>query len=278
MPDLQNGVEKQRSLSERIGSGLPFLRRHARALTGSRSVGDHYAAETLEAVLHDPESFLAGPVDGRGALFRVFYDIWRGADSPFPQKDDLGQGARGQAMRRLARLTPKSREALLLHTVEDFTQTEVATILRITPEEADRLVKVARQEMYELVKGRILVIEDETVIAMDIEGIVESMGHEVTGVATTADEAVDLGDAAEPDMILADIRLADGSSGIDAVSDLLQKFGDIPVVFITAFPELLLTGNKREPAFMIAKPYSPGQVMTAISQAMFFASTETLKM
>ena len=51
---------------------------------------------------------------------------------------------------------------------------------------------------------------------------------------------------------------------------------DVPVIFITAFPERLLTGNKPEPAFLIAKPYTEEQVRSAVAQAMFFSSTETL--
>ena len=126
-------------------------------------------------------------------------------------------------------------------------------------------------------KGRIMVIEDEAIIAMDISAIVEEMGHDVTGIARTRDQAVELARKDMPDMILADIQLADKSSGIDAVSHILSEMGEIPVVFITAFPERLLTGERPEPAFLITKPYTEEQVQSAVSQAMFFASTETLK-
>jgi len=111
---------------------------------------------------------------------------------------------------------------------------------------------------------------------MDLQSIVSHMGHAITGVARTRTEAVALGKAERPDLILADIQLADNSSGIDAVNDLLKALGDIPVIFITAFPERLLTGEKPEPAFLITKPYSEEQVRLAASQAMFFSSTETL--
>ena len=74
-----------------------------------------------------------------------------------------------------------------------------------------------------------------------------------------------------------DVILRDNSSGIDAVNDILGELGDRPVIFITAFPERLLTGERPEPAFLISKPYSEEQVSSAVSQAMFFSSTETLK-
>ena len=104
----------------------------------------------------------------------------------------------------------------------------------------------------------------------------QSMGHQVTGIARTHTAAVDLAHQKRPDLILADIQLADGSSGIDAVNELLRDMGDIPVIFITAFPERLLTGDRPEPAFLISKPYSEEQVRSAVSQAMYFASTEGL--
>ena len=131
--------------------------------------------------------------------------------------------------------------------------------------------------MTDAVQGRIMVIEDEAIIAMDISSIVESMGHEVTGVARTRDQAVKLAKQTPPDMILADIQLADKSSGIDAVNDILGQMDEVPVVFITAFPERLLTGERPEPAFLITKPYTEDQVQSAVSQAMFFSSTETLQ-
>ena len=98
----------------------------------------------------------------------------------------------------------------------------------------------------------------------------------MTGIARTHSAAVELAHGKRPDLILADIQLADGSSGIDAVNELLRDMGDIPVIFITAFPERLLTGERPEPAFLISKPYTEEQVRSAVSQAMFFSSTEGL--
>ena len=72
-----------------------------------------------------------------------------------------------------------------------------------------------------------------------------------------------------PKMILADIQLADGSSGIDAVNDILSTEA-LPVIFITAFPERLLTGERPEPTFLVTKPFNPDMVKALISQALFF--------
>jgi CheY-like chemotaxis protein len=121
-----------------------------------------------------------------------------------------------------------------------------------------------------------MIIEDEAIIAMDIESIIRGMGHSVTGIARTRDGAVALAKRERPDLILADIQLADNSSGIDAVNQILRDLPDMPVIFVTAFPERLLTGERPEPAFLITKPFSEEQIRSAVSQAMFFASTETL--
>jgi len=126
------------------------------------------------------------------------------------------------------------------------------------------------------VAGKVMVIEDEAIIAMDIVDIVTGIGHRVTGTARTRDEAVALAMRTPPDLILADIHLADNSSGIDAVNQILERFPETPVIFITAFPERLLTGERPEPAFLITKPFSEDQVRSAVSQAMFFSSTEPL--
>jgi CheY-like chemotaxis protein/DNA-directed RNA polymerase specialized sigma24 family protein len=261
----------QSSISDQIGAHIPFLRRFARAMTGSQQSGDMFAAAALEAILADRS--LVDPGDTKTSLFKVLFGIWASAGAPVEEGES---GARAKAQRRLASLTNNSREALLLHTVEAFTFPQVARIIGVDETEAANLVEIARQEIADSASGSVLIIEDEAIIAMDIESIVADMGHRVTGVARTQAEAVELGKTDPPDLILADIQLADNSSGIDAVNDLLGALGTRPVIFITAFPERLLTGDKPEPAFLISKPYTVYQVISSVSQAMFFSSTETL--
>jgi len=266
-----NDSAQNNNISDALGDNIPFLRRFARAMTGNQTSGDAFAAAALEAILADRS--LIDPSDVKTGLFKVLYGIWASAGAPIEEGES---GLPAKAQKRLALLTNNSREALLLHTIEGFNFDQIARIIGVTPQEADGLVEVARQEMADSVSGSVMIIEDEAIIAMDIESIVADMGHRVTGVATTHTEAVALGERDRPDLILADIQLADNSSGIDAVNDLLAKLGPTPVIFITAFPERLLTGNKPEPAFLISKPYTVDQVTSAVSQAMFFSSTETL--
>ena len=259
-------------LAQSISRELPFLRRYARALTGSQTAGDNYAAATLEAILSDRD-LMAGE-ETRIALFRTFHAIWQSSGQPVEQGASTPREARVQA--HLRGLTPNSREALLLRTIEELRYDQIAAIMQCPQSEAEQLVQIALDEMGQAVTGKVMIIEDETIIAMDLKGIVQAMGHEVTGVARTHRAAVELAQRERPGLILADIQLADGSSGIDAVNELLAEMGDLPVIFITAFPERLLTGDRPEPAFLISKPYSEEQVCSAVSQAMFFASTEGL--
>ncbi|MEL6516685.1 MAG: response regulator [Pseudomonadota bacterium] len=263
----------QSDLAEAISPHLPYLRRYGRALTGSQHSGDAYAMATLEAILAD-RSVFDQSLPPSVALFAVFHTIWQ---SGGPDVQSTETGLKAAAQKHLEKLTANSREALLLSSVEEFTTPEIAQIMRIGGDEAETLVTTAFAEMENVVSGRVMIIEDEAIIAMDLESLVREIGHTVTGVARTRTGAVDLGKRERPDLILADIQLADNSSGIDAVQDLLRDLGDLPVIFITAFPERLLTGERPEPAFLITKPYTETQVRTAVSQAMFFASTETLK-
>jgi DNA-directed RNA polymerase specialized sigma24 family protein/CheY-like chemotaxis protein len=266
-----NDGTQTNSMSDALGANIPYLRRFSRAMTGSQQSGDTFAAAALEAILAD-RSILEGS-DVKVGLFKVLYGIWSSAGAPIEEGED---GARAKTQQRLASLTNNSREALLLFSIEGFSYPDIAEIINITQAEAQELVAIARREMADAASGSVMIIEDEAIIAMDIESIVGEMGHRVTGIARTRAEAVELGRADIPDLILADIQLADNSSGIDAVNDLLAEFGVRPVIFITAFPERLLTGDKPEPAFLISKPYSIDQVVSAVSQAMFFSSTETL--
>ncbi len=278
MTKTQNSASETAS---RIAAELPYLRRYARALTGSQASGDRYAAATLEAILAEPSVYDAAQ-SPKVALFRAFHLVWRTTGAPTADPDMAdplgaeGSGLEARAQLHLAALTPNTREALLLRSIEEFRHDEIAAIMEIGQDEAEELIAIAFREMEASMTGRVMIIEDEPLIAMDLRSIVSDMGHAVTGIARTRDQAVALGNAERPDLILADIQLADNSSGIDAVADLTAMLGDVPVIFITAFPDRLLTGEKPEPAFLITKPFSVEQVRSAVSQAMFFASTETL--
>jgi CheY-like chemotaxis protein/DNA-directed RNA polymerase specialized sigma24 family protein len=255
------------SLGQQIAPHLAFLRRYARALTGSQSHGDAYVRATLEAIVSAPDEFPAD-VDYRIGLYRTFQAIWQSGNLGH-DLDDSATDREQLAQARLARITPLSRQTLLLTAMEGFSHEDAAYLLDVSPLDITALVDEALTEIEAQTRSAVLIIEDEPMIAMDLEAIVRDLGHDVTGVAVTRDEAVAAVQARRPGLILADIQLADDSSGIEAVKDILADVS-VPVIFITAFPERLLTGERPEPTFLITKPFQRATVKAAIAQALFF--------
>jgi CheY-like chemotaxis protein/DNA-directed RNA polymerase specialized sigma24 family protein len=256
------------SLGQQLAPHLPFVRRYARALTGSQTHGDAYVRAALEAIVAAPDQF-PKDVDPRLGLYRTFQVIW--ASTNLDEDGDEGEGldAEAVARARLSRITPRSRQALLLTAMEGFTNEDAAYLIDGDSAEIEQLVNEALADIESQTRARVLIIEDEPMIAMDLETIVRDLGHEVSGIAVTRDEAVAQATSDRPGLVLADIQLADNSSGIDAVKDILAEFS-VPVIFITAFPERLLTGERPEPTFLITKPFQRATVKAAIAQALFF--------
>jgi CheY-like chemotaxis protein/DNA-directed RNA polymerase specialized sigma24 family protein len=254
-------------LGQQIAPHLAFLRRYARALTGSQTHGDAYVRATLETIVAAPEEFPRAS-DVRLALYHTFQRIWASGNLG-SDIDPAAGGREAVAQARLARITPLSRQTLLLTAMEGFGHEDAAYLLDVPVEDIAGLLDEALTEIETQTRADVLIIEDEPMIAMDLETIVRDLGHGVTGVAVTRDEAVAAVHHHRPGLVLADIQLADDSSGIDAVKDILAEF-PVPVIFITAFPERLLTGERPEPTFLITKPFQRATVKAAIAQALFF--------
>lgn len=251
-------------LAELITPHVPYVRRFARALTGSQERGDNYVVAMIEALIADPTIF-AATLEPKVAAYQTFVKVW----STMPHNNEKEEAGSTGADRRIETLTPLPRQAFLLTALEEFTPQQTAQILGISESEAmDHIVQAGR-EISQQLKAKVLIIEDEPMIAMDIEGIVTDLGHEVIGIARTRSEASAVASSAKPGLVLADIQLADGSSGIDAVNDIVAVV-DVPVIFVTAFPERLLTGQRAEPTFLLSKPFRPEMLSAVISQALFF--------
>ena len=161
---------------------------------------------------------------------------------------------------------------MLLTTLEGFDPIDAGLIMSLDAGDVNRLADEAFREIERETTTGVLIIEDEPLISFQLEALVTSLGHTVCGTAATREEARACVAKHQPGLVLADIQLADGSSGIDAVKDILADM-DIPVIFITAFPERLLTGERPEPTMLITKPFLENTVKAAISQAMFLNST-----
>lgn len=258
------------SLLESFAPHLPYLRRYARALTGSQKSGDAYIRASLEALASNPD-VVDDSADPRVSLYRFFHVIWGTTGA---QLEEIAGGASQPSDTRLQSLAPIHRQAFLLTTLEGFATSEAAYILGISEHEQRAYEESAQKEIESELATNVLIIEDEPIIAADLASLVEELGHTVTGIATTHREALKLFGANPPGLVLCDIQLADGSSGIDAAHDILAD-SDVPIIFITAFPERLLTGERPEPTYLIPKPFQENTVKAAIGQALFFRPAST---
>ena len=255
------------SMSQTLAPHLPYLRRYARALTGSQASGDTHVRAALTALLAGDQSLMEG-VPPRVGLYRLFHAIWQSGAEHFDEAINTGAGTKSPEG-RLKSLSAAKRAALLLTAVEAFSLEEAAFIVDESPEEVESAILDAQKTIDSQLASKVLIIEDEPIIALDLENLVTELGHRVVAIAATKDDAVAKAKSERPGLVLADINLGEGGSGIDAVSEILASF-DIPVIFITAYPEKLLTGERPEPTYLIAKPFLPETVQATVGQALFF--------
>ncbi|MBU1210956.1 MAG: response regulator [Alphaproteobacteria bacterium] len=246
---------------------LPMFRRYARALTGSQWAGDELVIKTLEWL--GKCRSLPEDVPAKVAIYRILSELWRG---PFGDhiRAQCPNGAKPiGAEERISKLDCISRQAFLLVAMEKFSREEASKILALTEQEFSEHIERARRQIAEHASTDILIIEDERFTAAELAQIVTELGHRVTGSVRTRNEAVAAVARRRPGLILSDILLADDSSGIDAVAEILKEIS-VPIIFITSCPERLLTGKRPEPTFLIKKPFRSDEVRALISQAVFF--------
>ena len=245
-----------KDISNEIVSQLPFLRRYARALLGAQDSGDEYVRVALESYLHEPAR-IQPDGDVRLQLFALFHAVWSLIGVETERVDEVQAGletAGASEEPGVGALPPLRRQVLLLVSLEGFSFDEVAYILKADEAAVRETLDEARRELAQQANVDVLVIEDEPLIAQDIADLVEEMGHRVIGTAAREAEAVKLAQVHRPALVLADIQLKGSDSGIQAVEAILRSM-EVPVIFVTGFPERLLTGERLEPAFLITKPF-----------------------
>ncbi|MBV8096796.1 MAG: response regulator [Acetobacteraceae bacterium] len=228
-----------RTRREELIRALPFARRYARALTGNQTIGDRLVAEALRELMAMPTA----PEDAR-------VDLYRGVTAQF---DRLSGAAGGRVQHGLSL---KQRQLLLLTSLEEVAVEDAAPIIAMSTREAARQLSEARDRLRAAAAADVMIIEDEPVIAMDLEELVQSCGHRVVGVASSEGEAVEMARRTRPGLILADINLGIGGDGKHAVERILLGH-HAPVIFVTAYPERLLSGERTEPTYVITKPFEP---------------------
>lgn len=256
----------QQSVLPDVARYLPDMRRYARTLTGSQHLGDALVSMTLE----DAEQIASEEKIGKLELYRLLSRIWsRPIGDYWRATERTRMHAAPLLQRQLTRLTPLCRQAYLLVAMEHFQPAAAAAILEMPERQLHACLHEAQQQIAVQSAAKVLIIEDEPLIAVDLESIVSELGHDVVGISRTRSSAVAKAKSTQPNLILSDIKLADESSGIDAVNEIVQ-FRDVPTVFITAYPERLLTGLRREPTFLITKPFRAEMVRAVIGQALFW--------
>ncbi len=235
---------------EDVIRALPYARRYARALTGSQKAGDALVAASLRT--DDGHEGLHPALAPRLALYRAITRQFTAAVAPPPDGD--------------AGLSAVQRQVLLLTSLEELGVADAAAVLGWPVAEAEAMLEGARSRLRQGAAADVLIIEDEPIIAMDLEELVNGCGHRVVGVASSEAEAVACAQRTRPGLILADINLGAGGDGASAVSKITATL-DVPVIFVTAYPERLLTGETVEPAFIITKPFEPLTLAIATYQA-----------
>ena len=235
---------------------LPYVRRYARALTGSQRAGDNLVAGSLKKVMTgSPEREGGKPRGQLGPGYRLYQVVTGLFDSEHVAAPETSAG-----------LSQKQRQLLLLTQLEEVPIEAAAAIVGLDVQQANSVLTQAREHLRDAAATDVLIIEDEPIIAMDIEELVRDCGHRVIGVAATESEAVAAAMRSKPGLILADINLGLGGDGTSAVARILRRY-QVPVIFVTAYPERLLTGEAVEPAFVITKPFDPMTLAIATYQA-----------
>ncbi|RZN36658.1 MAG: response regulator [Methanosarcinales archaeon] len=124
-------------------------------------------------------------------------------------------------------------------------------------------------------EAKILIVEDEAVVAENLAMVITDGGYDVVGRADSADAAVNAASELNPDLILMDIVLSGQKNGIDASHEIKEKF-DIPVIFLTAYSDLKLVDKAKstEPYAYIVKPFQEGQLFASIEMALYKSQIE----
>jgi CheY-like chemotaxis protein len=262
-PPPEKGAE---SLSEQIAMYLPLMRRYSRALLGSQSAVDSYVGAVLDAIIRRRE-LLSESYDVRLGLFKVLHDFLEQFGLS-PPPDDLASSK----VRALHSLPLITREAFLLMAVEGFEESEVARILGVD-------IQTVRDEITKLglalepeIATRVLILDPDEESFSKISSVATAIGHEVLPFVDTPAEALALAEAREPGIIISEVQLRHGESGLNVVNRVLRVLKNpVPTIFLTAYPERFLTGPRPATTFLLSKPpFKPTTLSARVSYALLF--------
>ncbi|MFD2265525.1 PhyR family response regulator anti-anti-sigma factor [Lacibacterium aquatile] len=244
-------------LQAKLAYYLAPLRRYARALTGDQAQGDRAVVAAVKDLLATPDV----ADDGQSLKLTLYRLVSQAltAEGELVNAPSLAPGYDG--------LSWTQRQLIVLTDLEGMTVADASLVLGLSGDVATSLLTQTREQLRKATATDILIIEDEFVIAMDISNLVTTAGHRVVGIASDHMSAVKLAKEKKPGLILADINLGTGGSGNEAVAEILESH-DVPVIFVTAYPERLLTGSQIEPNYVLTKPFDPMTLGVATFQAL----------
>lgn len=234
-------------MADRVEKLVPYLRRYARAATGDTAMGDACVERVLQRLIERSfESEFDHDAIDRERLYKML-------------DAELDKNAGSEAAR--------ARRALLLVAVENLPRTVARRILGVTADQLEDFLAMAESDFAASTATSMLIIEDEPLIAAQLKRIAEGLGHKVIGIATRADQAITLSRGQKPDIVLCDIHLSDGSLGTDAIAEMKLP-ENVPVLYVTAYPEKYLATTNEGPSYLIAKPFDPEYLKAVIGHAL----------
>ncbi len=250
-----------------IIDNLPSLRRFARVLVGNTKWADTAIEQMLELSTTRPW-YWEDAEPSKTNLYRAFLRYWND-----PLRTRVASSRAGASLEKVntTEITGREisipRQAFLLVSLEKFSSSEVCIILDLREDQLEVSLQQAREQMRCGYSANILIIEDELLIALDLELIATELGHNVVGLARTHEEALAIASGTDLDLILADLNLADGSSGVRA-SEELMKSKSLPVIYISGISENFVTGRASEAEFFLSKPFQRENARALIGHAL----------
>jgi CheY-like chemotaxis protein/DNA-directed RNA polymerase specialized sigma24 family protein len=247
-----------------IAAKLPYLRRYARALTGSQATGDEYVRTCLEVIARDRHQ-IGETVDLQTELFRLFHKVYASTD---PKLSHARPAGGEPALRTVMALPPIERQVLLLSALERYSFGDVAYILDVPEDTVRDLFNRAQESMMSLAAARVLIIEDEPEVQAVLADMLREAGYDVV-VAKDGTEGLERVEHEAMDIVLSDISMP-GLSGWDVAARLRARFPTVPLGFVTGW------GDQLDPerlarmgvSFVIAKPFQTLDVLRHVAQAL----------
>lgn len=241
------------------------LRRYARAAVGDAERADRCVSAALERAL---ETRL--PVEPTVALYGAVYEELRRAA---PVENDAHSPAEHLA-RKVRQLEPTARHALLLCRLEGLDAATVAAVMATSPAAVTRRVEAAVAALREGLHAAVLIIEDNDALAAQFAGVVAGLGHHVTAVARTAEEAIAAARDRRPDVVLADLDLGGDDGGLAAL-EAIRADDSPPTIFVSGAPERVARRALRRPDSVLRKPCDQRVLASAFARALDTAADRT---